>query len=57
MLAAAVVLGFPALTMFTPFYEDPSKWAKLYRDFFDISFALVFDLSWLLDIQVGFERL
>ena len=47
------MLGAPALTMFTPFYEDPSEWAKLYKNFFDISFALVFDLSWLLDIQVG----
>ena len=43
--------------MFSPFYEDPSKWAALYGDFFDIDLALVFDLSWLLDIQVGFERL
>ena len=53
MLAAAVVLGFPALTMFSPFYEDPSKWAALYRDFFKVDFALVFNLSWLFDIQVG----
>ena len=47
-------MGFPALTMFIEFYDDPSLWGRLNVEFFELVFSrLVFDLWWLTDLQVG----
>ena len=49
------MLGFAALPIFVRFYDDPTAtvWVTLYKEFFNLDFALIFDLSWLIDLPVG----